>query len=394
MTENIMPNTESSAANENTAVLGLDQIAAKMDAMKAMTQRNQIRATNESVTGEDAEAIAESPVAPEGSDSQPEVAEPEFEDAASPAEETEAQTEESVSDDTDANSSQDDLIDFIEFAETNPNAKFKFTRNGKEVVIDAKKAAAILGQGGAIHEEARQLKIQRAEFEEYAKEKATQQENLTLAMELTVQPQLKRAYEEILKTQNYNTTFQQQLARTQDPAEYARIQAAMEQNNRYMQQQSQVIGQLKPNLDHFRNVRSQQIKEQVEKSRKSFTDKELKNEYVFNELREKLGKTWTAANQETIPGVKNLDLITSDEQLLGLIRDGLKFRDRPSTKQAGSALSNLQGRKNSAPNVRSQEDDVAKLREKAKQGGKEGIRAADNLLMQQLSKLRAARASR
>lgn len=392
MTDNITPNTESSAATENTAVLGLDQIAAKMDAMKAMTQRNQLRATDESVTGEDAEANAESPVAPDG-EIQPEIAEPNDYDEAS-IDDDQAQTEETVSEDTDANSTQDELIDFIEFAETNPNAKFKFTRNGKEVVIDAKKAAAILGQGGAIHEEARQLKIQRAEFEEYAKEKAVQQENLTLAMELTVQPRLKQAYEEILKTQNYNTTFQQQLARTQDPAEYARIQASMEQNNRYMQQQSQIIGQLKPNLDHFRNVRSQQIKEQVEKSRKAFTDKELKNEYVFNELREKLGKTWTAANQETIPGIKNLDLITSDEQLLSLIRDGMKFRDRPSTKQAGGTLSTLQGRKNTTPNVRSPEDDVAKLREKAKQGGKEGTRAADNLLVAQLNKLRAARGSR
>ena len=391
MTQNIMPNTESSAATENTTVLGLDQIAAKMDAMKAMTQRNQLRATDEPVTGEDAEANAESPVAPDGSDAQPEVATPETQDYDSIEEDPAQDTQEPVSEEPDSNSTQDELIDFIEFAESNPNAKFKFTRNGKEVVIDAKKAAAILGQGGAIHEEARQLKIQRAEFEEYAKEKATQQENLTLAMELTIQPKLKYAYEEILKTQNYNTTFQQQLARTSDPGEQARIQASMEQNNRYMQQQSQVIGQLKPNLDHFRQVRTQQIQAQVEKSRKSFTDKELKNEYVFNELREKLGKSWTNANGETVPGVKNLDLITSDEYLLGLVRDGMKFRDRPTTKQAGNSIAALTQRKGTVPQNKSAEDSVNALREKAKGGDK---KAADNLLMQQLSKLRAARTSR
>lgn len=392
MTQNITPNDIPVAATENTTVLGLDQIAAKMDAMKAMTQRNQLRATDESVTGEEAEANAESPVAPEGSDAQPEVATHEFEDTDS-IDEDQAQSpgEASVSEEPDSNSTSDDLIDFIEFAEENPNAKFKFIRNGKEVVIDAKKAAAILGQGGAIHEEARQLKIQKAEFEEYAKEKATQQENLTLAMELTVQPKLKRAYEEILKTQNYNTTFQQQLARTQDPAEQARIQASMEQNNRYMQQQSQIIGQLKPNLDHFRQVRQQQIQEQVEKSRKSFTDKELKNEYVFNELREKLSKSWTNANGETVPGVKNLDLITSDEFLLGLVRDGMKFRDRPSTKQAGNSIAALTQRKGAVPQNKSAEDNVNSLREKAKGGDK---KAADNLLMAQLSKLRAARTGR
>jgi hypothetical protein len=389
MTDNITPNTESSAANENTAVLGLDQIAAKMDAMKAMTQRNQIRATNETVTGEDAEANAESPVAPDGSDAQPEVAESYDEENPS-IDEADTQEETPVSAD-DSNSTSDELIDFIEFAETNPNAKFKFTRNGKEVVIDAKKAAAILGQGGAIHEEARQLKIQRAEFEEYAKEKAAHQEGLTLAMEFTIQPKLQRAYDEILKTQNYNTTFQQQLAAAQDPGEYARIQASMEQNNRYIQQQSQLIGQLKPNLDHFRQVRQQQIQEQVEKSRKSFTDKELKNEYVFNELREKLGKNWSNAMGETIPGVKNLDLISSDEFLLGLVRDGMKFRDRPASKQAGNSLAALTQRKGSVPQNRSAEDNVTSLREKAKGGDK---KAADNLLMQQLAKLRSARQGR
>ena len=153
MTQNIMPNTESSAATENTTVLGLDQIAAKMDAMKAMTQRNQLRATDEPVTGEDAEANAESPVAPDGSDAQPEVATPETQDYDSIEEDPAQDTQEPVSEEPDSNSTQDELIDFIEFAESNPNAKFKFTRNGKEVVIDAKKAAAILGQGGAIHEE-------------------------------------------------------------------------------------------------------------------------------------------------------------------------------------------------------------------------------------------------
>jgi hypothetical protein len=158
-----------------------------------------------------------------------------------------------------------------------------------------------------------------------------------------------------------------------------------------MQQQSQIIGQLKPNLDHFRQVRTQQIQAQVEKSRKSFTDKELKNEYVFNELREKLGKSWTNANGETVPGVKNLDLITSDEFLLGLVRDGMKFRDRPATKQAGNSIAALTQRKGTVPQNKSAEDNVNSLREKAKGGDK---KAADNLLMQQLSKIRAARTSR
>ena len=389
MTENIMPN-DAVAATENNAVAISDQsIAAKMDAMKSLTLRNQLRATEGTEAGESAEANAETPVAPEG-DALPEVADDEYQDVEGSTEEYD--TQETVSDDTDADSTADELIDFIDFAETNPNAKFKFMRNGKEIIVDAKKAAAILGQGSAIHEDARQLKVEKAEFDEYLREQRSQQEGLTLAMEFTVAPQLQRAYDEILKTQNYNTTFQQQLARTQDPAEQARIMASMEQNNRYMQQQSQVIGRIKPNLDQFRELRKQQISGLLEQSRKSFTDKELKNEYVFNELREKIGKVWNNANGETLPGVKNLDLISSDEFLLGLVRDGLKFRNRPNVKQAGSSVAALTGRKGiSTTNSKGEQDSVERLREQAKGGDK---KAADNLLMQQLSKIRAARGSR
>jgi len=391
MIDNITPNDTAVAATENTAVLGLDQIAAKMDAMKAMTQRNQIRATDQPVTGEPAEANAESPVAPNGSDAQPEVAELDNEDLDSIVEPEVPEGQEPEVNSEETNSSQDELIDFIEFAETNPNAKFKFMRNGKEVVIDAKKAASILGQGGAIHEEARQLKIEKSEFEEYSKGTRERQEGLLLAMEFTVQPRLQTAYDEIVKTQNYQNTFQQQLAQTQDPGQQARIQASMAQNERYIQQQSQIIQQIKPAVEQFKDIRRQQVAEVLDRNRKAFTDRELKNEYVYNELREKITKIWPEAQGEIMPGIKNLDLISSDEKLLALVRDGLKFRDRSTTKQAGTSVTALTGRKTSTPNTRSQEDNINNLREKAKGGDK---KAADNLLMQQLSKIRSARQGR
>ena len=391
MIDNITPNDIPVAATENTAVLGLDQIAAKMDAMKAMTQRNQIRATDQPVTGETAEANAESPVAPNGSDAQPEVAELDSDDLDSIVEPEVPEGSEPEVNSEEANSSQDELIDFIEFAETNPNAKFKFMRNGKEVVIDAKKAASILGQGGAIHEEARQLKIERSEFEEYSKGTRERQEGLLLAMDFTVQPRLQSAYDEIVKTQNYQNTFQQQLAQTQDPGQQARIQASMAQNERYIQQQSQIIQQIKPAVEQFKDIRRQQVAEVLDRNRKAFTDKELKNEYVYNELRDKITKIWPEAHGEIMPGIKNLDLISSDEKLLALVRDGLKFRDRSTTKQAGTSVAALTGRKTSTPNTRSQEDNINSLREKAKGGDK---KAADNLLMQQLSKIRSARTGR
>jgi len=194
MTTMITPNSPDpvTTANDNPAVPSLDSIASKMTAMREQTERNLLRATEQTATG------SQEPVAPDSE--VPEVADTEDTEYAS--DDLSADAPEEVSTD-DTNSTAEELIDFIEFAETNPNAKFKFLKNGKEVVIDAKKAASILGQGSAIHEEARQLKIERAEFDEYLSEVRSRQEGLTLAMEFTVQPKLQQAYDEIVKTQNF-----------------------------------------------------------------------------------------------------------------------------------------------------------------------------------------------
>lgn len=384
-TESISPNASVGTVTEQSAVPSLDSIAAKMTAMRENTQRNLLRATEQTATGEEEAAATSTPVAP--TDVEPEVADASDTDYASSDQEDVAQ--ETVSE-TQTDSSADELIDFIEFAETNPNAKFKFMKNGKEVVIDAKKAAAILGQGSAIHEEARQLKIERAEFDEYLNETRAQQEGLTLAMEFTVQPKLRQAYDEIVKTQNYQATFAQQLAQTRDPATVARIQASMQQNEQYIRQQQAVIGELKPAVDQFRAVRSQQVSQQLENARRGFTDKELRNEYVYNEVRDKLSKVWKEAKSEIIPGIPNIDLISSDENLLSLVRDGLRYRDKPSTKSAGASIATLTQRKGGTTSKGSG-DDISKLREQANKGDK---KAADNLLVAQLQRIRAGRGSR
>lgn len=373
MQTTITPNAPS-AANEQSAVTD-ESIASKMAAM-----RNQIQATSPTATGTDESADDSRPVTPEGSEDETVIDDGYASDAVEP----EAQDETVSPADTD--SMGEDLIDFIEFADSNPNAKFKFTRNGKEVVIDAKKAASILGQGGAIHEEARQLKVERSEFDEYTKSQRERQEGLTLAMEFTVQPQLQSAYDEIVKTQGYQTTFQQQLASTQDPAQQARIQASMQQNERYIQQQQALISQLKPAVDQFREVRRQQVSEVLSNNRKSFADKDLKNEYVFNELRDKIVKIWPQARSELVPGIPNIDLISSDENLLSLVRDGLKYRNSPRTKSAGSSIAQLTQRRGNSQSGRNTDGEMSKLREQAKAGDK---KAGDNLLMQRLSQIRS-----
>ena len=384
-TESISPNA-TSAATETNAVTSDASIAAKMTAMREQTLRNQIRQQAEQpATGQEESAETSSPVAPD--EEVPEVAEIGDEILDESSQETDG-PEEVTTDSNDSTS--EELIDFLEFAEDNPNAKFKFMRNGKEVVIDAKKAAAILGQGSAIHEEARQLKIEKAEFDEYQQEVRSRQDGLSLAMEFTIQPKLRDAYDEIVKTQGYQTVFQQQLSQTNDPAQIARIQASMAQNENYIQQQQMVISELKPRIDEFRQVRGQQVAQVLEQNRKNFKDKELKNEYVFNELRGKLSKIWTEADKEVIPGVPNIDLISSDESLLSLLRDGLRYRDKPATRSSGASMAALTSRKGSSTQ-RNNDDGISKLREQAKSGDK---KAADNLLMQRLSQIRSGRGGR
>jgi hypothetical protein len=387
MEQTISPNT-TSAAPEQSAVPSLDSIAQKMAIMRESTLRNQMLATEQTATGIDATAETSKPVAP-SDEAEAEVAEPSDEHIEDANQETEAPQEE-VSD-TSNDSTADELIDFIEFAETNPNAKFKFMRNGKEVIIDAKKASSILGQGAAISEDARQLKIERAEFDEYLNETRARQEGLTLAMEFTIQPKLQTAYDEIVKTQGYQTTFQQQMNMTQDPAVRARIQASMNQNEQYIRQQQELISQLKPAVDEFRQIRSQQVSQGLEQSRKQFKDKELKNEFVFNEIREKVSKLWPDSKGELIPGIKNIDLVSSDENLLSLIRDGLKYRDKPTTKSAGNSMAVLTQRRTSTNSQRNTDDGIEKLRQQAKSGDK---KAGDNLLMQRLSQIRSSRGGR
>jgi hypothetical protein len=382
METTISPNQPMADTNQS-AVPSLDSIATKMTAMRENTQRNLIRQqTEQTATGVDTPAGDSESVAPNDG---AEVGDTNNED--SDSDNYEASAPEEVSNDS-SNSTADELIDFIEFAESNPNAKFKFMKNGKEVVIDAKKAASILGQGSAIHEEARQLKVERAEFDEYVNEAKQRQDQLTLAMEFTVQPKLKKAFDEIVKTQNYQNTFQQQLARATNPADIARIQANMAQNEQYIRQQQKSINRLQPAIEQFKQIRSQQVGQALTTARKNFQDKELKNEYVYNELREKIEKAYPGARREVVPGIPNIDLIAGDEALLSLVRDGLRYRDKPSTKTAGASMAALTSRKGSSNTNKGSNDNIEKLREQAKSGDK---KAGDNLLMQRLQSIRGGR---
>jgi len=267
---------------------------------------------------------------------------------AAPEEEAEpevsnASTEESANEQESAESTEgvNEAVNFLEFAEQNPNVVLKIPNKDAEggfVELTASKAASILGQGSAIHENARKLKAEKAEFEEYQVKRRNELDGLQIGLELTVVPQLQSAADELITLQQYNQQWEMIRNQATDEIERSRADAAIRQNTQLIEEKAQFIKSNRPKVEQFYQVRSQFVQEQLEQARQSFSDKELANKANFTDLRDKLAKDWKGAEGSYIPGVKNIDLLSSDEYILGLIRDGMKFREGPKVKNAGSSL--------------------------------------------------------
>ena len=295
----------------------------------------------------------------------------------------EAEPEGSVDETTETVDSEDaeaiddvtDAVNFLEFAEQNPDMLWRIPNKDAEggfVEIPVSKAAAILGQGSAIHENARKLKAERAEFEEFEAKRRAELDGLQIGLELTIQPQLQQAADELIQIQGYNQQWKQILDNATDEVQRSEAEAAIRQNNELIQEKSKFIQTNRPKVEQFYQQRTAFVQEQLEKARQSFSDKELSNKANFNELREKLSKDWKGANGSFVPGVPNLDLVSSDEYLLGLIRDGMKFREGPKVKNAGGSLaaaSRPTARAKTATDTKAEE-----LQKKAQAGDKSATR--------------------
>ena len=268
-----------------------------------------------------------------------------------------------------------DAVNFLEFAEQNPDMLWRIPNKDAEggfIEIPVSKAAAILGQGSAIHENARKLKVERAEFEELTSKRINELDGLQIGLELTVVPQLQSAADELITLQQYNQQWTQIYQEASDPARRAEAEAAIRQNASLIQEKSDFIKTNRPKVEQFFQHRAAYAQQVLEHQRQSFTDKELSNKAVFNELRDKLGKDWKAANASFVPGVRNIDLVSSDEFILGLVRDGLKFREGPKVKNAGGSLaaaSRPVAKAKTAP-----ENDIERLQKQAKSGDKNASR--------------------
>jgi len=268
-----------------------------------------------------------------------------------------------------------ETVNFLEFAEQNPDMMWRIPNKDAEggfVEIPVSRAAAILGQGSAIHENARKLKAERADFEEYEANRRKELDGLQIGLELTIQPQLQQAADELVTLQQYNQQWEQIYKNATDEIKRSEAEAAYRQNAQLIQEKSEFIKANRPKVEQFYQHRSAFVQGELEKARQNFTDAELKNKANFTELREKLVKDWKGANGSFVPGVPNIDLVSSDEYLLGLVRDGLKFRDGPKVRNAGGSLAAANQPKAKAKT--SPDNKAEELQKKAQAGDKNAAR--------------------
>jgi hypothetical protein len=322
--------------------------------------------------------------APQPESSLPPPAGQEEEKSESPEAATDAEPEDGIteepenvdSEDTDENVPDvNEPVNFLEFAKQNPKLKLKIPNKDAEggfVELTAEKAAAIIGQGSAIHEHARKLKVERADFEEYESKRRNELDGLQIGLELTIVPQLQTAADELVTLQQYNQQWQQIYQNATDEVKRSEAQAAIRQNAQLIQEKSEFIKATRPKVDSFYQQRSSYVKEQLDRSRQSFTDKELSNKAVFTELRDKLSKEWKGATGAFIPGVQNIDLLSSDEYILSLIRDGMKFREGPKVRNNGGSLAAVSKPMSKAKT--SPESKTEELQKRAKSGDKNATR--------------------
>ena len=288
------------------------------------------------------------------------------------SEETEAVESEDNAESTDG---VNEAVNFLDFAEQNPNVMLKIPNKDAEggfVEMTASRAASILGQGSAIHENARKLKAERADFEEYESKRRSELDGLQIGLEFTIVPQLETAANELVTLQQYNQQWKQIYDNATTEVQRSEAEAAMRQNAALIKQKSDFITESRPKVNQFYQARSDYVKETLEKSRQSFTDKELANKANFAELRDKLAKDWKGANGLFVPGVPNIDLVSSDEYLLGLVRDGMKFREGPIVRNAGGSLA--ASNKSMAKSKTAPEDKMETLQKKANSGDKNATR--------------------
>jgi hypothetical protein len=183
---------------------------------------------------------------------------------------TETVNEESTEDSSDG---VNDAVNFLEFAEQNPDMLWRIPNKDAEggfVEIPVSKAAAILGQGSAIHENARKLKAEKADFEEFESKRRAELDGLQIGLELTVVPQLQSVAEELITLQQYNQQWSQIRDNAKTEVERSQAEAAIRQNAKLIDEKSQFIQTNRPKVEQFFQHRTNFVKDSLRNQDKVF----------------------------------------------------------------------------------------------------------------------------
>lgn len=306
------------------------------------------------------------------------------ESAAEPEDQTTEHQEQQGEEHTEqAGDTATEAVDFLAFAEQNPEMKFRIPNKnapGGFVEIDAKKLGSIVGQGSAIHQKAEALKTQQEQFAQYEAQRKQELDGLQIGLELTVVPQLENLTQEVVQLHQYNHEWKALLDKATNEEERLEALAGIKQNEKLIKEKSQVIQSTRPKVEQFFKARAEQVGKMLNHAVENYRDKSLQKE--VGGIREQLSKSWASYNQALVPGVANIDLITADEGLMSLVRDGLKFRAGPkSVKNTGGSIA-ATGKVLTSKGVTTQKSDVSELQEKAAKGDKS---AQHNLLAAMLA---------
>ena len=313
------------------------------------------------------------PAGPAGEQSQaPTVPEEDGDSGNTPTPDSENDTETSTENDDSPSNSQSNVVDIVNFAKQNKDVVFRIPNkdapNGyTEISVD--KAASILGQTGAVNEKATKLKQERAAFEEQMKSRQSHIDGLTLALELELVPALQTAAEELVTLQEYQAQWQEYHDRNADnPEEQAKAVAALKKNDALIKEATAFIKDKRPKVNHYFEQRGKQVSHALEEARKGFKDESLKNTHNYTELRNVLEKNWGNSKVQMIPGVNNIDLVSSDEFILGLLRDGFRYRNAPKAGNAGKSVVASKDTKKTVTKIDNPQND---LTSRARQGDRQ-----------------------
>ena len=315
----------SAPADPLAAIEGLDG----MDKIGALMQLNE----------QDVDPSPTESVDPSEPEDEPEV-DDDIEEQSEEAD-TEDQSEEDGAEDEDPEStkysSEAEFLEggFHKWLQENPDALVEVPHKddeGRTVKLPAKKVLSYLGKGAVIDQDKQAFEEEKSEWrEEYQageQQRLQHLDNLGLAVEFQLAPQVQQAAGYLKQGKQAEATILQRISGLPE-GDAGRIEleanltAVRETNN----QNIEYIRTNRPVVDQFAKFKQKQVEDTLAVVHKEYKDAKLRNTAHREKLVGDVSSILGDSNKITpIPGVTAMDLLQTNEQIMLLLRDGLAFR--------------------------------------------------------------------